>query len=54
MQVRRRQYRVGFFRPFNDADVVAVEVLAEAGVEDGSIFSMGITLRETGELIGVC
>ena len=34
VQVRRRQHAFGFFRPLNDADVVAVEVFAEAGVEE--------------------
>eukprot|EP01034_Spumella_vulgaris_P045272 gene45272-56384_t len=36
------------------AQAQAHVAMTRAGFEDGSIFSMGITLRETGELIGVC
>src|SRR5471032_1924606 len=32
--IGRRQHRIGLFRPFDDADIVAVEVFAEAGVEE--------------------
>lgn len=41
--------------PWQDmAQAVAHVAMTRAGYQDGTLFTMGITLPETGELIGVC